>query len=88
MSLPTVDSLLDQAMRRANSPLFLTAINNRSLVCEILLQTRDNSGECIIRKSIDHVHPMTRKTALQAACELGYYNIVNVLINEGAELII
>jgi len=87
LSLPTAQSTLEQSMHRTDSPLYLAAINNRSLVCEVLLQAQGSSDKSPIRKGIDTVHPITHKTALHAACELGFYDIVTALVSAGAKLL-
>lgn len=84
LSLHAVASMLAQAMSRADSPLYLAVVNNRSIVCEILLQSRD---ECsVICEGINNFHPITHKTALQTACELGFYDVVFWLVKTGARL--
>lgn len=82
LSLPAASLMLNQAMIRLESPLYLAATNGKSEICKVLLEYRGPYPSLSYGGIIDYVHPLTYKIVLQTVCELEFIEIAEALVKQ------
>lgn len=71
---------------RENYAAIIKSTCNQSHLEEIFKQSADLGYTDIIRVMLPFINFFTKETALKAACHMGHYRIVELLINDGADI--
>lgn len=80
--------LLRATMTKTDSAIYLAVINNRSTVCELLVQRCQVSKEEaeIVRQGLHTPNPFALKSPIQTCFERGFLDVARVLLNRGIVL--